>query len=131
MKMMSKPRPRNHPDFCLEDPAATQSSWRHRPSCRRPLEAVQAAAVEVVLPLFRAMVDAAEASTLRLHQQARCPLGPRGYCDNRWSGCQGHQDLFAEMTPRKHIDIRSWSVSACSLRPGRWYCRPSLPHARC
>ncbi len=36
---------------------------------RQPLEAVQAAAVEVVLPLFRAMVDAAEAALLGAHAQ--------------------------------------------------------------
>lgn len=35
---------------------------------RRPLEAVQAASVEVVLPLFRAMVDAAESIILKLHE---------------------------------------------------------------
>jgi hypothetical protein len=44
---------------------------------RRPLEAVQAAAVEVVLPLFRAMVDAAESIILKLHEvctRGSCPL---------------------------------------------------------
>ena len=42
---------------------------------RRPLEAVQAAAVEVVLPLFRAMVDAAEGIILKLHE-----VQPDGSC---------------------------------------------------
>jgi hypothetical protein len=47
--------------------------------CRRPLEAVQAAAVEVVLPLFRAMVDAAESIILKLHEV--CPGRPACFND--------------------------------------------------
>lgn len=46
--------------------AACQAPCHH--TCRRPLEAVHAAAVEVVLPLFRAMVDAAESIILKLHE---------------------------------------------------------------
>ena len=42
---------------------------------RRPLEAVQAAAVEVVLPVFRAMVEGAEGAVLDMHAQ-------------RWDGAQ-------------------------------------------
>ncbi len=34
-----------------------------------PLDAVQAAAVEAVMPLFRAAVDAAEAALLKMHTQ--------------------------------------------------------------
>ena len=37
--------------------------------CRVPLEAVQSAAVEAVMPLFRAAVDAAEQHILRMHAQ--------------------------------------------------------------
>ena len=36
---------------------------------RAPMEAVQGAAVEAVLPLFRTAVDAAEGALLRMHAQ--------------------------------------------------------------
>lgn len=36
---------------------------------RDPLESVQSVAVEAVMPLFRAAVDAAEAAVLRMHSQ--------------------------------------------------------------
>ena len=37
--------------------------------CRVPLEAVQSVAVEAVMPIFRAAVDAAEQHVLRMHSQ--------------------------------------------------------------
>ena len=44
-------------------------TWCYAPAHRRPLEAVKAAAVEVVLPIFRAMVEGAEAAVLDMHSQ--------------------------------------------------------------
>ena len=38
-------------------------------ACRVPLEAVQGVAVEAVMPVFRAAVDAAEQHILRMHSQ--------------------------------------------------------------
>lgn len=40
-----------------------------RGACRVPLEAVQGVAVEAVMPVFRAAVDAAEQHVLRMHAQ--------------------------------------------------------------
>ena len=37
--------------------------------CRAPLEAVQSVAVDAVMPIFRAAVDAAEQHILRMHAQ--------------------------------------------------------------
>lgn len=42
---------------------------RLRKWCRAPLEAVQSVAVDAVMPIFRAAVDAAEQHILRMHAQ--------------------------------------------------------------
>ena len=55
---------------------------RLRKWCRAPLEAVQSVAVDAVMPIFRAAVDAAEQHVLRMHAQdfggAAAPARGRG-----------------------------------------------------
>ena len=47
--------------------------------CRRaPLEAVQAVAIEAVMPIFKAMVEAAEDIILRLHSEGFADEGQQG-----------------------------------------------------
>lgn len=46
--------------------------------CRAPLEAVQAVAMEAVMPMFKAMVEAAEDIILRLHSEGFADVGQQG-----------------------------------------------------
>ena len=47
----------------------------HRP-CRAPLDAIRTVAIEAVLPLFKAMVEAAEQHLLRMHGEGLGQEGP-------------------------------------------------------
>ena len=46
--------------------------------CRVPLQAVQAVAIEAVMPIFKAMVEAAEEIILRLHSEGFADEGQQG-----------------------------------------------------
>ncbi len=46
--------------------------------CRAPLQAVQAVAIEAVMPIFKAMVEAAEEIILRLHSEGFADEGQQG-----------------------------------------------------
>jgi hypothetical protein len=67
-----------HTDWILTPALLTQLTMHMVCMCRAPLQAVQAVAIEAVMPIFKAMVEAAEEIILRLHSEGFADEGQQG-----------------------------------------------------
>lgn len=67
-----------HTDTDLRPALLTQLAKHMFCMYRAPLQAVQAVAIEAVMPIFKAMVEAAEEVILRLHSEGFADEGQQG-----------------------------------------------------
>ena len=67
-----------HNGYTLPPALLTQLTKHIVCICRAPLQAVQAVAIEAVMPVFKAMVEAAEEIILRLHSEGFADEGQQG-----------------------------------------------------